>query len=201
MQRFLLQENIARYERFLKLETVERSRQALRQMLQQAKRDLALLEAATFGVQAGFTQPSSTPQQVPSLQGSFRDEFAAAAQPYLLLDPRAGLRIIEANAAYHAVTMTGGGIYGQPLFDVFPDNPGDLTADGVSNLFTSLRNTALLGAPQTMRVQRYDVQDETKQFVERHWRSVNTPIFNDTGPLLYLLHHVEDVTAKVLAAR
>ncbi len=76
MQRFLLQEDIARYERFLKLETVERSRQSLRRMLQEARRDLALLEAVTFGVQAGLIPfglaPHSVPQ-APAMQGAFRN--------------------------------------------------------------------------------------------------------------------------------
>lgn len=203
MQRFLLQENIARYERFLKMETVERSRQSLWRMLQEARRDLALLEAATFGVQAGFlpfgTAPHNMPQ-APAMQGAFRDEFEASSQLQLLIDPRAGLRIIDANEAYRAATLTGTEICGNPMFEVFPDNPDDPTADGVSNLFSSLRNTALLGQPQTMRIQRYDVRNAEGVFVERYWRPVNTPIF-DAGRLIYLLHSVQDVTEEVLAAR
>jgi hypothetical protein len=45
------------------------------------------------------------------------------------------------------------------LFDVFPDNPGDEFADGVSNLFTSLRIVAQTGHAHAMSVQRYDIGD------------------------------------------
>ncbi len=83
---------------------------------------------------------------------------------------------------------------------MFPDNPDNPTADGVSNLFSSLRNTALRGQPQTMPIQRYDVRNAEGMFVERYWRPVNTPIFGE-GRLIYLLHHVEDATAEVLSAR
>jgi hypothetical protein len=51
-----------------------------------------------------------------------------------------------------------------------------------------------------MKVQRYDVRDAAGDFAERHWRPINTPIFDDTGRLLYLLHHVADVTAEHLRA-
>lgn len=199
MQRFLLQESIARYERFLRMETVERSRQTLRRMLLEARRELALLEAATFGVQAGFP-PSGRAPRAPAMQSQLRNQFETSSQLQLLIDPRAGLHIIDANEAYRTATLTGAGICGNPMFEVFPDNPGDPMADGVSNLFTSLCNTALLSRPQTMRVQRYDVRNAEGTFVERYWRPINTPIF-DEGRLIYLLHSVEDVTEDVLAAR
>jgi hypothetical protein len=35
----------------------------------------------------------------------------------------------------------------------------------------------------------------------RHWRVVITPLFDEEGHLIYLLHHVEDVTDEVLLKR
>ena len=49
-----------------------------------------------------------------------------------------------------------------------------------------------------MMLQRYDIRDPNGQFVERHWRPVNTPLYDQQGRLTYLLHHVEDVTAQIL---
>jgi hypothetical protein len=135
------------------------------------------------------------------MQTEFRNHFEGTSELQLLLDPRAGLAIIDANQAYREATLTGAGICGRPMFEVFPDNPDDPGADGVSNLFASLRNTALRGQPQSMRVQRYDVRNADGVFVERYWRPTNTPIFGAGDRLIYLLHHVEDVTAAVLAAR
>jgi len=49
-----------------------------------------------------------------------------------------------------------------------------------------------------MAVQRYDVRDPNGTFVERHWQPVNTPVHDHAGQLVFLLHHVEDVTDHVV---
>ena len=91
-------------------------------------------------------------------------------------------------------------IVGEGLFDVFPDNPGDPSADGVSNLYASLSLVVQTGRPQTMAIQRYDIRDETGLFVERYWQPLNTPLFGEEDELIFLLHHVVDVTDQVIAA-
>lgn len=87
------------------------------------------------------------------------------------------------------------------LAEVFLDNPDDPAADGVSNLFASLKTAAQTKRPHEVAVQRYDVRDASRQFVLRYWKPVNTPILNDAGELLFLLHHVEDVTAETTRSR
>ena len=49
-----------------------------------------------------------------------------------------------------------------------------------------------------MAIQRYDIRDHHGNFTERHWQPVNTPLFDDNGVLIALMHSVEDVTAKVI---
>jgi hypothetical protein len=92
-------------------------------------------------------------------------------------------------------------VAGQRLFDVFPDNPDDELADGASLLLRSLRIAAGTGLRHRMKIQRYDVRDSRGVFVERYWRPRNIPLLNDQGQLLYLLHHVEDVTEQVKSER
>ena len=53
------------------------------------------------------------------------------------------------------------------------------------------------GQPHAMAVQRYDIRDAQGQFIERHWQPINSPIHDRDGILIYILHHVEDVTADV----
>ena len=74
-----------------------------------------------------------------------------------------------------------------------------MLADGVSNLYTSLRHVVQNGQPHAMAIQRYDIRDQSNEFVERHWQPINTPIHDEDGHLIFLLHHVEDVTDQVLA--
>jgi hypothetical protein len=61
-------------------------------------------------------------------------------------------------------------------------------------LRNSLKRAAQSGRSQAMAVQRYDLVGAAGSFVERHWRPLNVPIFNDRGKLLYLQHQVVRVT-------
>ena len=75
-------------------------------------------------------------------------------------------------------------IAGNPLFDVFPDNPADATADGVSNLFASLKRVTETGALDAMPIQHYDLRDPDGVFVTKFWKAVNRPIFDGEGRLV-----------------
>ena len=67
----------------------------------------------------------------------FRSLFEASPGCLLVLDT--DLRIVAVSDAYLGATMTcRSDIVGRPLFEVFPDNPDDPTADGVANLGASL---------------------------------------------------------------
>jgi len=62
----------------------------------------------------------------------FRALFESAPGSYLVLTP--ALIIVAVSEAYLKATMTRcDEILGRHLFDVFPDNPYDLAATGVSN--------------------------------------------------------------------
>lgn len=120
---------------------------------------------------------------------------------YMLLDPGPGLRIVDINDAYAEATfISRSEVVGKSLFEIFPDNPADPLADGVSNLFTSLRTVARTGQPHAMAIQRYDIRNPAGEFVERHWQPINTPIHDRDRRLILLLHHVEDVTNQVLSS-
>jgi hypothetical protein len=127
----------------------------------------------------------------------FQESFETSSDLLLLLDPGPGLHIVDLTENYGKATMTNrANIAGEFLFSVFPDNPDQPSADGVYNLYVSLVTAAETGKPHAMAVQRYDVRDPTGRFVKKFWQPVNTPIFSEDGSLLYLLHHVKDVTTK-----
>ncbi|MGY0021541.1 PP2C family protein-serine/threonine phosphatase [Streptomyces sp. YJ-C3] len=92
-------------------------------------------------------------------------------------------------------------IIGRFLFDVFPDNPHDPTATGVRNLYASLQRVVATGEPDTMAVQRYDVEDPDRPDVwhERYWSPVNVPVRDRDGTVVLLLHRVEEVTQLIKA--
>ncbi len=123
----------------------------------------------------------------------YRKLLEAAPDLYLILTP--GFVIVDASDAYLEATMTQrADVMGRHLFDVFPDNPSDLDADGVSNLTTSLNTILLTKEPHTMLVQKYDIRRPDGTFEERFWSPKNTPVLDENRDVIYIIHRVEDVT-------
>jgi PAS domain S-box-containing protein len=88
---------------------------------------------------------------------------------------------------------------GRYVFDVFPDNPLAPQANGVRNLKASLQQVLQTKAPHQMALQHYDVPDPKApgQFVERYWSPLNTPILDEKGEVICIVHQVVNVTEKV----
>jgi signal transduction histidine kinase/CheY-like chemotaxis protein len=134
-----------------------------------------------------------------SLGVDFQAVFEGASGLYLVLDP--DLAIVGVTDAYLAATRTKRDeIVGRDLFDVFPDNPDDSEASGVRNLRASLERVLRQAVPDTMAVQKYDIQrpaEEGGGFEVRYWSPVNSPVLDDRGRLTYIIHRVKDVTEFV----
>jgi PAS domain-containing protein len=80
------------------------------------------------------------------------------------------------------------------LFEVFPDNPDDPDADGVSNLRASLNFVLKNKVPHTMAVQKYDVRNSDGTFELKYWSPMNTPVLNSDNEIEYIIHKAEEVT-------
>ncbi|HZS81368.1 MAG TPA: PAS domain-containing protein [Stellaceae bacterium] len=148
-----------------------------------------------FGKNAGAHNPGGDKEGLSAAepQLDFCRLFNAAPCPYLVLAP--DLTIPGVNDAYLRATLTRREeIIGRSLFEVFPDNPGDPDATGVRNLGASLTRVLEHGCPDALAVQRYDIRRPDGSFEERYWSPINTPVFGDGGNMLYIIHHVHDVT-------
>jgi PAS domain S-box-containing protein len=134
---------------------------------------------------------------MPSLPApDFRSLFESSPGLYLILLP--DLTITAVSDAYLKATMTNRDeIIGRKLFDVFPDNPDDPEATGVSNLRASLILVREKKIAHTMAVQKYDIRRPDGNFEERFWSPLNKPVLNANNELLYIIHRVEDVTEFV----
>ena len=128
----------------------------------------------------------------------FRALFEGSPNLYLVLDP--GLKIVAVNDAYCQATMTDRKtILGRGIFDVFPDNPDDLTATGVGNLRASLERVLQLRRPDKMALQKYDIPRPASEgggFEERYWSPLNSPVLDNRGEVSWIIHRVEDVTER-----
>ncbi len=125
--------------------------------------------------------------------------FEASPSLYLVLTP--DFMIVAASDAYLQATMTKrGDIICRNIFDIFPDNPNDANADGVSNLKASLNRVLSNRMADAMAIQKYDIrkpESEGGGFEERHWSPLNAPVFDEDGNVVYILHKAEDVTGLV----
>lgn len=135
-------------------------------------------------------------------ESEFRLLFDAAPGLFLVLRPDTPhFSIVAVTEAYLQATMTRREqVLGRGLFEVFPDNPQDPSADGVSNLRASLNRAIAHKRADKMAVQKYDIRRPEREgggFEVRYWSPVNTPIFDAAGKLIYLIHRVEDVTELV----
>ena len=115
---------------------------------------------------------------------------------YMILNTDLTIRTV--NKAYARATMIDqAGVAGRPLFEVFPDNPDDPTADGVRNLRASLIRVLETGLPDTMPIQRYDIRGPGGAFEEKYWTPINCPLLGDDGKVALIIHRAEDVTELV----
>lgn len=142
------------------------------------------------------TNHSMDPPGLSERAPSFRAVFQQAPGLFLLLDPE--LRIVDASDAYLAATMTDRpDLVGLDLFEAFPDNPDDPGADGTANLRASLDRVRGQLKADAMPVQKYDVrrpESEGGGFEARWWSPVNSPVLDDDGNLIAIVHRVDDVS-------
>ncbi len=143
---------------------------------------------------SGAMKSDEPPQTV-----DFQRLFEAAPDLYMVLTP--GLYIAALSDAYCRATMIDRTIsIGRYLFDVFPDNPNDPGATGVTNLRASIARALQFRKPDIMAIQKYDVRRDGAvdgEFETRYWAPVNIPIFNAAGEVGWILHRAEDVTERI----
>lgn len=109
--------------------------------------------------------------------------------------------IVAVTDEYAQATMQNrDALLGRRLFDAFPDDPDDPEADGVRNLYNSLRRVEALRVTDVMNLQRYPVRKPDGAFEERFWLPRNKPVFDHSGQLIYIIHRAEDVTDLLRAA-
>ena len=123
----------------------------------------------------------------------FRALFEAAPGLFLVLDPE--LVIVGASDGYLRATMTEReAIVGHGIFEVFPDNPDEPEASGVTSLRASLQRVVRDRQPDGVALQKYDVRRPDGAVEERYWAPLNTPVLGAEGALKWIIHRVEDVT-------
>ncbi len=134
---------------------------------------------------------------VASLTADFQALFEASTTPLLVVAPPDWTIVAANNARLRVTGTTREEQIGRRLFDAFPDDPDDPSADGVRNLTASFERVVATRSSDTMAVQRYSLREADGRFAERWWAPVNTPVVGEGGEVELIIHHVEDVTEIV----
>lgn len=163
--------------------------------LEALERDLVLFQAEFLGVQSHVGLFGSSPGAFAlsrQQKRDLRDLIEESSTPCVLIDPRPGLRIVEANEAFGLATFTQRScITGDKLFAALP---GNMHEDNIASAFNAYKTCAQTCRPYTLPLQRYDMRDPAGNLLERHWHSTYLPILNDAGRLIYILNRPEPVT-------
>src|SRR3546814_6439942 len=198
MQRFILRENLKKFRVRLDAGVADAERAYLLRQIRSIQRELALLNAAALGVQRYPIEFGSLSSRDRSL---FHRLTETAVEPTMIIDPRAGMRILDVNDAHTAITYTERHkVAGARHFDVFPDNPDLETATGVAGLFDSIRIAAQARRQHVMKAQRYDLQGPASRFLQRYWHPVSVPLLKYKAQPCFILHQAQVFPTKVHAA-
>jgi signal transduction histidine kinase/ActR/RegA family two-component response regulator len=123
----------------------------------------------------------------------FKILFESLPGSYLVLDP--GLNIAAVSDAYLVTTFTDRNeILNRNFFEIFQDNPEDSKTNAVSNARASLNQVMETKKPNTVMIEKYDLRKpglSSREFKEKNWSVINTPILNSLGEVLLILVKVE----------
>lgn len=90
---------------------------------------------------------------------------------------------------------------GRSVFEVFGRNPEERTEFGAGVLRASLERVVQTRAPDRMAITKYDIPRPAAQgggFEVRYWSPLNTPVLDEKGEVIYIIHQTEDVTEQVV---
>jgi PAS domain-containing protein len=127
-------------------------------------------------------------------QIDYKSVFQNLPIPVMLLST--DFIIMDSNIAHRGLSgRAREELIGQSVFDAFPDNPSEPGVSGTSNFGVSLRRVVATGRPDSMALQRYDVEvnGDPGSYEERYWCPMNVPVRRPDGGIDYIIHIVEEV--------
>lgn len=130
----------------------------------------------------------------------FQDIFESLPGLFLVLSTE--FKIIAVSNTYlDAVIMDRDEILGKLIFDVFPDKKSSTLPNAEDNLRASFNRVIQTKLPDKMMMQQYDIkikrfENGNDYFEILFWQPYNSPVLDDNGNLLYIIHHVENITKR-----
>lgn len=130
----------------------------------------------------------------------YKNLFYSSTSAQLIVDVDApNFTILDVNNAYlNTTNAKRDAIIHKSVFEAFPDNPRDAASNNVALSAYSFSQVLKNKLPHTTSNYRYDLPiPGTDLFEERYWTTTNTPVLDDDGQVISILHTPVDVTAMV----
>ncbi|MCW3111415.1 MAG: domain S-box protein, partial [Segetibacter sp.] len=82
------------------------------------------------------------------------------------------------------------------LFEIYSDHANEASATSISNLSASFKYVITHKKAHQLPIQPYQIQKVDGTFKEFYWHLSNSPVVDDNGELLYIIHSCKTVTEK-----
>ena len=149
-------------------------------------------------MESEFQSTSSDPSQhLPNLDFQLIFESAPALFVVVLPDAPAYTMIAVSDAYLKATGRSRRDIVGRSLFEVFGRTEDPVHVATLENVRSSFERVVATRSPDSMPLQRYDIENESGQREDRFWSPVNSPVPTDGSEVRFIIHRVEDVTEFV----
>lgn len=137
------------------------------------------------------------PEQ-PDLSPEMLKIFETIPSLYLILSRE--LVILTASDAYLKITGKSRDIKGKHISEAFPV---DESLEESVAIRTSLEKVLATKEPHQLPVSRYDLPDfeNPGSIKEHYWHTLNTPVLDSSGEILYIIHSTRELTAQITAER
>ena len=133
----------------------------------------------------------------------FKKSFEAIPGINILIDtdePRYSvLAVTQGLIDIQPHAFTRNDIINKPFFEAFPQSAEVMSLAGEDSIRSSFKYVITNKKQHTLNVQRYEVPDDNGGFTER-WRStVNNPVLNDDGEVVYIIQSSLEITEQIIA--
>ena len=92
-------------------------------------------------------------------------------------------------------------IMGQNIFNIFPNNPDDVTSDGEAIILASFNRVLKNKIPDIIPVIKYDIPKPANEglgFTTKYWRACHSPVLDEFNNVKSIIQFVEDVTENTV---
>ena len=105
--------------------------------------------------------------------------------------------IAISNAFLQATMKERNEVINQNIFEVFPINPDDKSADGEKNIRASFDHVFKNKVTDILPFQKYDIKKPASDgggFEIKYWKVTHSPVITIDGSVKYIIQHAEDIT-------